>query len=210
MRNPDATSFSTVQPAENSRLIVVKIEATSEQDPTSAIQQLTAMGITSVDILIVNAGINPTSAAGWVSDINVSDFRMLFEVNTISFITLLKALQPLLRSATDPKLLALTSNSSQITDMAPFPTASYGASKAALNYLVKHTHVANPWLTAWVMNPGFVETDNGFEWARVAGMEKPPQTLQESVAGLINKIDHATKSDTSGNFYNFNGAPMSY
>ncbi|KAG8156491.1 hypothetical protein KVR01_013595 [Diaporthe batatas] len=212
VRNPDTTTLRDYVPAPGSKLLLVKIEATSLSDPAEAVKQLGTEGITSLDIVIANAGINPVSAFAPVANIQPEDFRRLFEVNALSFVTLFGALHPLLLAAlpSPPKLLAITSNASQLGDVLPLPVASYGASKAVLNYLVRHIHVENPWLTAWIMNPGFVQTDTGYEAARAAGMETPPHTLAQSTDGLLQKLDSATRQATSGNFYNFDGTELSY
>lgn len=216
VRNPDSTTLQDFKPAEGSRLLLVKIESASEADPSAAVEELKAAGVTLIDIVIANAGINPSSAFAFTADIQTEDLRRLFEVNTFSFVALFRAVQPLLHTASKqrkssaPKLLAISSTASQLVDAVPAPVVSYGASKAALNFLVRHVHLENPWLTAWVMNPGFVQTDNGFEAARAAGMDKPPQTIEESIIGLVKMIDHATRDETSGNFYSYDGDLMHY
>lgn len=43
---------------------------------------------------------------------------------------------------------------------------AYGASKAALNNLVRRVHLESPWLACWMMNPGFVQTDTDNAHAR--------------------------------------------
>ncbi|KAK5631634.1 hypothetical protein RRF57_007348 [Xylaria bambusicola] len=197
------------KPAEGSRLVLVKVEATSETGPAVAAQVMRDAGITSLDILIANAGINPPSAFASVAD--------LFEVNTFSFVALFKIFSSFLRATVDqkgsessPKLLAITSNAASIQDLLPAPVVSYGASKLVLNYLVRHIHLENPWLTAWVMNPGFVQTDTGYAGVRAAGMDKPPHTIEESVVGLLKKLDSVTREDDSGNFYNFDGTTLQF
>lgn len=150
---------------------------------------------------------------------SLEKLRKLFEINTLSFVTLFQATRHLLKAAADqkgvgvPKLLALTSNAASIVDMEsniPVNVGSYGVSKSALNYLVRRTHFENPWLTTWVMNPGFVQTDNGNATAKAFGMEKAPHTQGQAVAALLSQLDGATRSETSGQFYNFDGTLMAF
>lgn len=139
-----------------------------------------------------------------IEDIDLKKLRNILEVNTISYVRLFQATRPLLKAATDkhgngdgngPKLLAITSNAGSAVDMEPNVPArlgSYGVSKSALNYLVRRTHFENPWLTAWVMHPGFV------------------QTLERSVAGLLGRVDGATRAGTSGKFFDIDGAELTF
>lgn len=145
---------------------------------------------------------------------DINALRDIFDVNTFAFVRLFNAVYPLLKaSASPPKLLAISSNASQIVEMEPtipVKVGVYGASKAALNYLVRRAHFENPWLTAWVMNPGFVQTATGNGHAKIWGMEKAPHSMEDIIPGLVGKIDEATRAETSGNFYNFDGTPLTY
>lgn len=217
VRNPESTTLKDFKAAEGTKLVLVKIENTSTTDPSAAVKQIEAACITTLDIVIANAGIAPLDALRKVEDISLDQIRNLFEVNTLSYVTLFQAVRPLLKAAAEggepAKLLAITSNAGQIVDMEPTIPAmvgSYGVSKAALNFLVRRTHFENPWLSAWVMNPGFVQTDNGNATAQVFGMGNAPHTLDQSVAGLLEVIDGATRDKTSGKFFNFDGSEMSY
>ncbi|KAI1080907.1 putative aflatoxin biosynthesis ketoreductase nor-1 [Whalleya microplaca] len=214
VRNPESTTLKSIKPAEGSKLLVVKIEATSETDPAGAIEQIKAAGINALDVVIAVAGINPASDFAEVKDMNVQALRNVFNVNTFSFVSLFSAVHPLLKASTSsPKLLAISSNASQIVEMEPtipVKVGVYGASKAALNYLVRRTHFENPWLTSWVMNPGFVQTATGNASAKIWGMEKAPHSMNDIVPGLMGKIDKATRAETSGNFYNFDGTLLTY
>ncbi|ETS84579.1 hypothetical protein PFICI_02604 [Pestalotiopsis fici W106-1] len=214
VRNPESTTLKDVKPGEGSKLLVVKIEATSETDPAEAVDHIRAAGITALDIVIAVTGINPASAFASVNDINIEALHEIFNVNTFSFVSLFKAVQPLLlTSSNSPKLLALSSSGGQIAEMEPtipVKVGIYGASKAALNYLVRRVHFENPWLTAWVMNPGFVQSASGNANAKLWGMEQAPHSMELIIPALMAKIDAATRAETSGNFYNFDGTPLTY
>ncbi|KAI0203372.1 putative aflatoxin biosynthesis ketoreductase nor-1 [Astrocystis sublimbata] len=220
VRNPDTTSLRDYEPAAGTKLLVVEIEATSDSCPALAAEAMREAGISTLDILIANAGINPARIYVPVADMAMEDVRSVFNVNAFSFITLFKAMFPFLKAATDkgtsaspagPKLLVISSNAASIQSPLPAPIATYGASKLVLNFWMRHIHLDNPWLTAWAMNPGFVQTDMGYVAAvEVFGMEKAPHTVAESVAGLVSKLDSATREETSGNFYNFDGVALDF
>ncbi|KAK8099641.1 uncharacterized protein PG998_012882 [Apiospora kogelbergensis] len=221
VRNPEGTTLKAFQPAEGSRLLVVKIEATSASDPAAAIETIKAAGITALDVVIAVTGINPTSAFAEVKDMDPAKLEELFQVNTFSFVKLFSATHPLLKAAADnaaaragtPKLVAISSFVGQLVEMQsniPLQVGAYGASKAALNYLVRRAHFENPWLACWVMNPGFVQTDNGNACAELWGMGQAPDALKDVVPAMMARIDEATPEKSSGKFYNFDGTELTY
>jgi norsolorinic acid ketoreductase len=63
----------------------------------------------------------------------------------------------------------------------PYPTAAYGMSKVMLHWMVRKIHQENENLVAFVVDPGFVQTDMGNSGARRFGMEKAFTTIEESV-----------------------------
>ncbi|KAK9793518.1 putative Ketoacyl-synt-domain-containing protein [Seiridium cardinale] len=75
-----------------------------------------------------------------------------------------------------------------------------------------HQHVVcrfeNKWLTAFLMNPGFVQTDMGNDGAKFFGMEKAFHTIEYSVNGITKKLDESTPESTSGNFYDIDGTEL--
>ncbi len=219
VRNTETTTLEDIIPAESSKLQIVKIEATSATDATEAVEQIKAAGITTLDIVIAVAGINPSSAFAHVKDMDIKNLQEIFDVNAFAFVRLFKAVHPLLKASAEkggsssPKLLALSSNAAQVVDMEPtipMKLGIYGASKATLNYLVRRTHFENPWLTCWTMNPGFVRSETGNAHAMLWGLEKAPHAFGDIIPGLVKKIDEATRAETSGNFYNFDGVPLTF
>ncbi|KAI8632001.1 hypothetical protein F5Y19DRAFT_472886 [Xylariaceae sp. FL1651] len=51
----------------------------------------------------------------------------------------------------------------------PFPMVPYGVGKAAAHYLRKKIHCESPGLAAFVVDPGFMQTDTGNTGARNFG-----------------------------------------
>ncbi|KAF3068443.1 Norsolorinic acid ketoreductase [Daldinia childiae] len=195
VRNPESITLKNIKPAEGSKLLVVKIEATSETDHAVAVDQIKAAGINALDVVIAVAGINPSSAFVDAKDMDINSLRNIFDVNTLSFVRLFNAVYPLLKaSASSPKLLVINSNAGQIIEMEPSIPVKIGAIG----------------LTTWVMNPDFMQTATGNAHAKIWGMEKAPHSLEDIIPGLMGKIDEATRAETSGNFYNFDGTPLTY
>ena len=49
----------------------------------------------------------------------------------------------------------------------------------------------------------WVATDMGNKGAKSAGMEQAPVKVEDSVAGLLEKVDGATREKTSGTFQSY-------
>ncbi|KAH8884936.1 aflatoxin biosynthesis ketoreductase nor-1 [Thozetella sp. PMI_491] len=216
-KSSSTVSLKDVTPAEGTSLLIVKIDSSSETDPTEAVKTLETAGISSLDIVIANAGIGEVYSR--VEGIEIDDFRLLFDVNTLGPLRLFKAVYPLLKATADqkgpgaPKFLAISTNASSITDLEAnkdFLLGSYGAAKLALNYLVRRAHFETPWLTAFFMDPGFAQTDMGNAGAKRFGMETAFVTVKDSVDGITKRLDGATREETSGNFYSYAGHAMAF
>jgi len=112
---------------------------------------------------------------------------------------------PLLKHAPKPVFVGITTGLASLGDMASLPVQStaYGMSKAALNYAVRKIHFENEWLVAFVLSPGWVRTEMGNKGAEANGMERAPVTVDDSVKGMLVKIDNATREKTSGTFQSF-------
>ncbi|KZP18747.1 NAD(P)-binding protein [Athelia psychrophila] len=179
-----------------SKLIIVKIDSASENDAADAVGLLRKEhGITSLDVVIANAGI---CAPGPVLRTSISDMRSHFEVNTIGSLVLFQAAAALLEA------------SECITAMHPtVPFAAYGASKAAANFITRKIHHEHPKIVSVALNPGFVQTDIGQATGAVLGIEST-LSPEDSVAGLVSKIDTATKEETSGTFVSFDGKAIAW
>ncbi|THY84744.1 hypothetical protein D6C92_09157 [Aureobasidium pullulans] len=100
----------------------------------------------------------------------------------------------------------MSSGAASLNDMEhmPFmPITAYGASKAALNYIVRKIHFENLGVCSWVLSPGWVRTEMGNHGAEVVGMERAPVSLEQSVEAMLEKIDSAKGEEISGTFQSF-------
>jgi norsolorinic acid ketoreductase len=90
-------ALSTVTVGEARKLIIVKIDSTSDIDPFVAVDELKSKhGITKVDVLLSNAGLLDTIAP--VLKTPAEQVRKHFEVNTIAPMLLLQAFSLFSRS----------------------------------------------------------------------------------------------------------------
>lgn len=206
VRNPStATALKALPTGPGSSLIVVKIESTSETDPAAAVEEIKSQGITAVDILIANAGISQVFPP--VHEVEIANLLEHLQVNVFGVIQLFKAVRPLLLATKAPKFVTLSTSAASLSEMElrNFPNSVYGTSKAALNYITLKTHFENPTLTAFPLDPGWVQTDMGNDGARALGLEKAETEVHVSVEGMIKVIDAANREQTSGKFLNYDG-----
>ncbi|KAI1476411.1 NAD(P)-binding protein [Daldinia eschscholtzii] len=210
-RNPDhptSKALDQLPKGENSRLIVIKVDASVESDAAEGIKQLTAQGIDHIDIVIANAGV--LYVCPKVSEVKTEDLQGHLTPNVFGVIWLFQAAIPLLKKSTNPKWITLGSVGGKIVDQPDVPHAAYGPSKVAAHWLTKRMDREEEWLTAFVLSPGLADTD----MARVAlkGLEAvhdkiPIQliSVDESCQGMVKVIDAATKATHGGRFLTYAG-----
>lgn len=95
-----------------SSLIVVKIDARSESDASTAIQELKDQGIEHLDIVIANAAsIIPFVK---IEDATIADLKVNMETNIYGFFTLYQATLPLLLKSQSPTWVTIGSGAGSI------------------------------------------------------------------------------------------------
>lgn len=155
VRDPaTASSLSSLPKGKDSTLIIVKIDSASETDAAAAVEVLkTKHGITTLDIVIANAGIS-NSAPCPVATVPLAEIHSHLQVNGLGPIVLFQAVFPLLGK--DAKFVYTSSAIATIggMEMRPFSLLPYGASKAFGNYFVRKIHFENEGLVAFAMDPG--------------------------------------------------------
>ncbi|MCJ1381700.1 hypothetical protein MMC17_004811 [Xylographa soralifera] len=196
---PDSKSLNHLPKANGSKLIVVRVESTSEIDAVEAVKSLESHGITKLDIVIANAGIFKLKAFQKVTDMQTADLMEHFNVNTAGVVRLFQATWPLLQKSNKPKFMVISSGGATIAGMehVPWTISSYGSSKAAINYLTRRIHFENEKLIAFAVHPGAVQTEEGNAAARFFGLPEAFTTVKDSVDGLTAKLDAATREETS-------------
>ncbi|KAF7589409.1 hypothetical protein BBP40_004313 [Aspergillus hancockii] len=183
-------ALADIPTAEGTTLRVIKIDSTSAMDPTNAVKVLKTYGIDYIDILIANAGIG----LSWpkVSAVKVEDIQKHVETNTYGFIRLYQAFLPLLKASHDPKLVTLGSSSAFLTLMQ--------------HWYTKAISVEEPKLTAFPIDPGWVQTDLGNRGAVTFGFEQAAITIDDSVRGVVKVIDDSTRETHSGRLWKYDGS----
>ncbi|KAJ9139150.1 Short-chain dehydrogenase/reductase SDR [Pleurostoma richardsiae] len=201
--------------AADSKIIIVKLDSTVESDPANAVAQLQKHGIASLDVVIANAGIGGNG--GPVAETSAHAAAEHFAVNAIGPMKLFQATAGLLKASKggNPIFVAISTLIGSIGGMealAGFPntTSPYGASKAALNWIVRRLHFEEPWLTSFVFHPGLVETDMAA--AATAGTDINIKDLgaisvETSVASMLKTVYGASRA-ISGTFQNYDGTVL--
>lgn len=150
-----AAELSRLPTANDSKVVIVKIDSNSDTDPRAAVEELQSLhGITHIDVVIVNAAAVAPMAT--VADASIDDFRHNFQVNAFAPVLLFQATWPLLQKSRAPKFIGISTCIATIGKMEdyPWPVSVYGSSKAAMNFIVKKIGIENEGLITFVIHPG--------------------------------------------------------
>lgn len=197
---------------EGNNLHIVKLDFLEAIAPEVIRQVIDQTGVDHVDVLINNAGSVPPMTRA--IETTAQDLRATFETDTIAPLMVFQALWPLLQKSKplSPKLVMITSSVGSIAEMEPLPGGAYGPSRAAKNWLTKalHQEHKDDGLIAIALHPGWVQTRAGQFAADQWGIaQKPPVTVESSVAGMLQVIDTATQ-ETSGKFFTQEGEVLGW
>jgi norsolorinic acid ketoreductase len=123
---------------------------------TNVLFRYKSQGITSLDVVIANAGIFNVAAFVPVADVKVSQLQEHLDVNAVGPVRLFQATRPLLAKSANPRFVLISSVMGSITSIKDFTfyASSYGTSKAAANYLVRTIHFENDNIAALAIHPG--------------------------------------------------------
>ncbi|CCD54614.1 similar to aflatoxin biosynthesis ketoreductase nor-1 [Botrytis cinerea T4] len=194
--------FSSIPLGQNSKIIPITIDSTSETDPFTAVSELKSThGISKLDFLISNAGLMESDAITPVLESSPESIRRHIDVNTIAPMLLFQAFHPLLLASANPRFFTISSLLGSIAECQKIrvPFASYGISKAAVNYMVRKLSFEVPEVTSVVFNPGWVQTDMGNEAARGVGLGEAPTGFEDCIEQLVRLFD-GVKKEQSGSF----------
>lgn len=217
VRDPAASApiLNGLPVAAGSRVIIVKIDSQSETGAKEAVTELSSVhGITSLDFVIANAGIAHSGTS--VAQTTKESLQDHFITNAIGPVLLFQATKSLLQASHsgNPVFLAISTaigsmGAQEALVRFPAVLSPYGASKAALNWLVRRMHFEEPWLTAYVTHPGLVLTDMAS--SMISSQEQAAAmgaiTVEVSVAGILNTLDSASRN-IGGTFQNYDGSTL--
>ena len=93
----------------------------------------------------------------------------------------------------------------------PLTNGVYGPTKSVLCWYSVRINAEDEWLTPFVLDPGWVQTDMGNEAARAWGLgETAPIELNESVDGMYKVVTTATKEVHGGKCVLYTGEVLEW
>ncbi|KAJ7767970.1 hypothetical protein DFH07DRAFT_313268 [Mycena maculata] len=200
-RDPAAQSLKDLS-AKHPNVHPVKLTAGDKADNEAAIAEIQKIA-GQLDVIIANAAI--AKYYGAVATTPLSEFREHWEVNTLGTVVLFQAAHALLLASPSgaPTFVFVSTGGASMGRYMHLRVGPYGSSKAAGNFLVKVLDAEHPALIVFAVSPGWVATDMGNPGAIANGLPSAPVTVDDSVAGVLSRIDGATKEKSSGKFWNY-------
>jgi len=186
----ESTELMDLQTQFPGKLDLMEGDVTSPDFAENLAAKTTALS--SVDVLINNAGVYPEGATR-------ASFELGFSVNAISPWLITQALLPALRKSRLPRVVQVSSMMGSIEDNTSGGSIAYRTSKAALNMMTKTLSVEEPWLITVAVHPGWVKTRMGGAGALI--------TTEESVRGLMKVVEGVSRSD-SGKLIDYEGSVL--
>ncbi|TVY92209.1 Norsolorinic acid ketoreductase [Lachnellula willkommii] len=201
--DPTSKELAELPTANGTSLLVVKNDATVPTDAAAAVKFLASKDIHHIDIVIANAGV----AYIWpkVSELKTEDMQRHIVPNVYGNVWLYQAVLPLLKKSERKTWVSIGSSAA---NMLPVSNAAYGPTKLVLHYLTKAIHIEEPELTAFPIDPGWVQTSLGNRGADAFGVKEAPVTTEDSVKGIIKVIDVATRDTHGGKLWEYNGSQV--
>ncbi|KAF2470840.1 NAD(P)-binding protein [Lindgomyces ingoldianus] len=201
LRSAKSLSLTDLPCADSSRLIVVKIDSASDTDAADAARTLsTRYGIDKIDVVVANAGSG--NVYGDLSAVNPGEVKDLIDVNGVGPLRLFQAVRGFLEKSEAGKFVLIGTPIASIGAMekAPWPMFAYGASKVVAHYLTRKIHWESQTLTAFVVDPGFMQTDMGNAGARYFGYDEAFVPVENSCQFILRQIEEATRETLGGRF----------
>ncbi|KAJ7644598.1 hypothetical protein FB45DRAFT_1116199 [Roridomyces roridus] len=200
-RDPAAQSLKDLS-AKHLNVHGVKLTLGDKADNEAAVAKIQRIA-GQLDVIIANAGIS--NYYGPLAETPVSEFKDHWEINTLGNVILFQAAHRLLLASPSkaPRFAMISSCAASIGSYFPIGVAAYGSSKAALNFLVKVIDHEHPALISLAIHPGWVQTEMGNQGAVANGMAEAPETVEDSVNGILARVDQAKTKELSGRFWNF-------
>jgi len=162
------------------------------------------MATRTVDTVIHNAGIYGPRGLG-IGELPEDAWREVLHVDTVAPLLTIQGLLPQLRksaAAGHPTAIhVLTSRMGSIADNGSGGNYLYRSAKAGLNAAVHSLalDLENDGIRVQLLHPGWVQTSMGGDQA--------PLTVEESVAGMLARMDELEMGDT-GRFVDWSGAEI--
>lgn len=177
-------------------------------------EQLLVLGETSIDVVILNAGVKLPSSGGSLA-VGAEDYEYHLKINTLGSIKVYQALYPYWSKESESlkKYVFISSLGGSIGSFFSLFTYGYGMSKAALNFFLKQISIEHTLSDlnavknsiSIAVHPGTVKTDlaspdiNMYNWESI--------TPKESAASIVRLIE-SLKPEDNGTFKSYDGSEI--
>ena len=153
-----------------------------------------------IDVLINNAGVYPTSSFG---DTNYDEWANGFKINSMAPLKMAEAFVQHITRGQLKKIATLTSKMGSIDDNTSGESYSYRSSKTAVNMVMKSLSIdLKPYgISVITLHPGWVQTDMGGPNGLI--------NAQTSVTGLRIQIENLDLNNT-GKFIAYDGKQIGW
>ena len=162
----------------------VSVHSVQITDGDSVAALAAELGLSSLDLLINNAGANAPMETQSLATMDYEGWADMFAVNAMAPLRVLQAFVPALEAseASPPKAITITSQMGSLA--LDWPVAyAYCSSKAAVNKVMRMAslELKERGVAVGLIHPGWVQTDMGGAHASL--------TVDESAAGIVTTIE---------------------
>ncbi|MEE4280231.1 MAG: SDR family oxidoreductase [Halieaceae bacterium] len=175
----------------------VSLHALEVSDPEAVNALATQLLGSTVDVLILNAGMMGKDSTT-LGELEADDFRRVLDVNVVAQAMCLQAFAPLVANSARGVIVGMGSFLGSLGCNSDGGHYSYRASKAGMHAIMRSAahDLREQGTIAIVMHPGWVQTDMGGPNATI--------TTEESVSGIRKVIDGLGAED-SGRLLTYSG-----
>ena len=196
-RNPQSASALQSIAKSNTNIEILTLDVADFAQIDALALQLKNI---SIDLLINNAGVYPSSSFG---DVNYDAFAEGFKINSMAPLKIAEAFVQHITRSQLKKIATLSSKMGSLDDNTSGDSYSYRCSKTAVNMVMKSLSVdLKPYgISVVTLHPGWVQTDMGGSNAMI--------NTQTSVTGLRNVIADLNLQNT-GRFIAYDGKQINW
>jgi len=200
-RPPDNGKLHSFTPARVNALRIHRCDLSDNRQITKAAEQISRV-CDHIDLIINNAALLIKDES--IESLSEGVFLESMAVNAFAPLAVAKAFLPLLKEASNPRIINISSASGVVERVRSFNGLySYKASKAALNMLTRilALELRNDGIVVTAVDPGWMRTDMGGRDAT--------GTPEETAAGILRISRKLTMEDT-GRFLRWDGASVEW
>lgn len=195
-RHPEAAGALNNLAAQYSEQIIVHALDVAKHEQIEHLSK--ALSNQSIDLLVNNAGIYPTSRGDGFGKTDYDAWASAFRVNTMAPLKMAESFAAHVSRSNLKTIVTITSKMGSVADNQRGGSYVYRSSKAAINIVVKSLAIdlESTGITAVLLHPGWVRTEMGGPNGLIS--------TEQSVTGMRQVISNLTQAD-SGKFYAFDG-----